>query len=169
MRDLGLYCGYQTGSIEVKHRLVNPSNLYRRTQVLTGGVASTTAKSTDSATATNATTSATIADVNLLGGVVTADAVTAKASTTRKGTSLYRSSAGTSIANLEINGNPVTITIKPNTRINIAGVGTLYLRRSIWNSTGFEVYALQLVLSTAQGGLPAGAVVTAGYAQSGVV
>jgi hypothetical protein len=62
----------------------------------------------------------------------------------------------------------VTITIKANTRINIAGVGTLYLRRSIWNSTGFEVYALQLVLSTAHGGLPAGAVVTAGYARSGV-
>ena len=57
---------------------------------------------------------------------------------------------------------------RANTRINIAGVGTLYLRRSIWNSSGVQVYALQLVLSTAQGGLPAGAVVTAGVAHSGV-
>ncbi len=32
-----------------------------------------------------------------------------------------------------------------------------------------DVIALQLVLSSPQGGLPAGAVVTAGFAQSGVV
>ena len=104
----------------------------------------------------------------MLGGVVTADAVTAKSSTTRKGTSVYRSSVGTSIADLRINGNPVTIAVNANTRINIAGVGTLYLRRSIWSDTGLQVYALQLELSTTQGGLPAGAVITAGAAQSGV-
>ncbi len=40
--------------------------------VLTGGAAVTTAKSTDSSTSTNATTTARITNVNLLGGVVTA-------------------------------------------------------------------------------------------------
>jgi hypothetical protein len=81
---------------------------------------------------------------------------------------LARSSAGTTIADLRINGNPVTITIRPNTRVNILGVGILHLRRSHLEESGLEVYALQLVLSSAQGGLPAGAVVTVGAAQAGV-
>lgn len=137
--------------------------------ILTVGAGTTTAKSTDSAASTNARTTAQIGAVNLLSGVVTADAVKAVSSTTRKGSSLSRSSAGTSIVDLRINGNPVGITVGPNTKVNIAGVGTLYLQRSIWDKDGLQVIALQLVLGSPQGSLPAGAVLTAGYAQSGVV
>jgi hypothetical protein len=136
--------------------------------VLTGGAGTTTAKSTDDATSTTATTTAQIADVNLLGDVVTADGIKAVSSTTKKGTTYSRSSAGTGILNLRINGQPVNANLAPNTKLNIAGVGTLHVRKSTWSSTGLEVIALQLVVSTAQPGLPVGAVVNLGYAQSGV-
>jgi hypothetical protein len=136
---------------------------------VTTGAAASTAKSTDIATATTATTTSGITGgINLLAGVVTADAATAKATTTRKGTTLTRSSAGTAIANLKINGTPVTIPSGANRTINIAGVGTLYLHRVVNESSGLHVYALQLVLSTAQLGLPVGAAITVGSAQSGV-
>ena len=62
----------------------------------------------------------------------------------------------------------MTIPSGANRTINIAGVGTLYLHRVVSESSGLHVYALQLVLSTAQRGLPVGAMVTAGSAQSGV-
>ena len=137
--------------------------------ILTVGAGTTTAKSTDSAASTNARTTATIGAVNLLSGVVTADAIKAVSSTTKQGSTYTRSSAGTSIVDLRINGNPVTINLGPNTTIPIAGVGNLYVRRSTWSSTGLDVIALQLVLGSPQGSLPAGAVLTVGYAQSGVV
>jgi hypothetical protein len=135
----------------------------------TTGAAASTAKSTDTSNATTATTTSGITGgISLLAGVVTADAATAKATTTRKGTTLTRSSAGTTIANLKIKGKSVTIPSGANRTINIAGVGTLYLHRVVSESSGLHVYALQLVLSTAQLGLPVGAVVTVGSAQSGV-
>jgi hypothetical protein len=137
--------------------------------IFTGGSAVTTAKSTDSPTSTNATTTARISNVNFLSGVVTADAIKAVSSTTKKGTTYSRSSAGTEILDLRINGTPVTTPIGPNTTRTIPGVGTLYMRRSVWSSTGMDVIALQLVLSNARGSLPAGTVITAGFAQSGVV
>lgn len=46
-----------------------------------------------------------------------------------------RTSAGTTIAGLEINGDPVTVTGNANQRIGIAGVGNLYIRRSRLSDT----------------------------------
>jgi hypothetical protein len=136
---------------------------------VTTGAAASTAKSTDTATATTSTTTSGITGgINFLAGIVTADSATAKAATTRKGTTVTRSSSGTTITNLRINGTPVTIPSGANRTINIAGVGTLYLHRVITESSGLHVYALQLVLSTAQGTLPGGAVLSVGSAQSGV-
>jgi hypothetical protein len=145
------------------------SSTNSQASAVTTGAAASTAKSTDTATATTATTSSGITGgINLLAGIVTADAATAKATTTRKGTTVTRSSSGTTIANLKINGTPVTIPSGANRTVNIAGVGTLYLHRVINESSGLHVYALQLVLSSAQGALPSGAVLTVGSAQSGV-
>ena len=133
---------------------------------LTTGAGVTTAKSTDSSTSTTATTTASIGSVNLLSGRVTADSVKAVSSTTKTGTTYSRSSAGSQVTNLRVDGQ--AINVGPNTTVPIAGVGTLYARRSTWSSTGLEVIALQLKLTAAQGTLPAGTVITVGYAQSGV-
>ena len=135
--------------------------------LLKTGAGTTTAKSTDSATSTTATTTAQIADVDLLDGTVTADAIKAVSSTTKKGTTYSRSSLGTSFVNLKINGTAVG-NLGPNSSRAIDGVGTLYVRKSTWSSTGLEVIALQLKLTEDQGELLAGTVITVGYAQSGV-
>lgn len=160
---VNLPCGGSSGVTRTNNLAV--VNL---TGVLTTGAGETTARSTDSTTATTATTTAQVAAVNVLDGTVTADAIKAVSSTTKKGSTYSRSSSGTSIANLKINGGPV-LNLGPNSSRTIDGVGTLYVRKSTWSSTGLEVIALQLVLSADQGpGLSKGTVITIGFAQSGV-
>jgi hypothetical protein len=132
------------------------------------GAASTTAKSVDGASATSAITTAQIAGINLLDGLITADAITSRAHTTRRGSTITRSSEGSSLTNLEIDGKPV-LNIKANTKIALpGGLGTVYLRRSVWDDNGFTVTALRLELLKDQGTLKAGTVVEVGVAQSGV-
>lgn len=133
------------------------------------GVATTTARSTDSASAeTNVTTTARIANVNLWTGWSPPMSSGRKASTTRKGTSLIRTSAGTTITDLEIDGKNVTVRAGSNQRIGIAGVGNLYVRRVTVDSSGLRVYALQLVLTRETEELPVGTVINVGAAKAGV-
>jgi hypothetical protein len=132
------------------------------------GAATTTAKSVDGASATSAITTATIAGVNLLDGLITADAITSRAHTTRRGSTITRSSEGSSLANLEINGKPV-LNIKANTKIVLpGGVGNVYLRSSVWDDNGFKVTALRIELLQDVDGFDAGTVIEVGVAQSGV-
>lgn len=160
-----LPCGGSNGAT----RTNNVADVGPVQDLLATGAATTTARSTDSASAgTNATTTARIAGVNLLGGTVTADAVTAKASTTRKGSSVVRTSAGTTITDLEINGENVAVGSGSNQRIQIAGLGDLYVRRVITDSSGLQVYALQLVVRSASSGLPVGTTINVGAAKAGV-
>ncbi len=135
--------------------------------VLNAGAAKTTGKSTDSASAgTNATTTASIADVELLDGLITVDAVTAKASTTRKGSAVTRSSAGTKIVGLRISGTTRSVGTGENQRISVPGVGNLYLNRNIRETSGLQVYALQLELTQAFEGLPDGTTINVGAAKA---
>jgi hypothetical protein len=129
-----------------------------------------TAKSTDTSTKTVAATTNKVAGIDLLGGVVHVDAVEARATTTRRGGRISsRSSAGTSVVGLSINGVARRVSTSENTHIDIAGVGTLYLHRAVRTSTGVQVYAVQLRLDSAQAGLEAGTVLTVGAARAGVL
>ncbi|WP_375425894.1 choice-of-anchor P family protein [uncultured Friedmanniella sp.] len=133
-----------------------------------GAVRSAT-KSTDTSAKTLSVATNTVAGIDLLDGVVTIDAVEAKAATTAKGTSTpSSSSSGTKVVGLKVNGVSRTVSTAENTSINIAGVGTLYLHRALRTSTGIQVYAVQLKLSTASQGLGVGTVITVGSAKTGV-
>ena len=136
--------------------------------VLGIGAAQTAGKSVENGTSTNATTTARIADLDLLDGVVTADAIFAKASVTRTGSKLTRSSAGTTIADLRINGTSVPVPTGTNRQVPVPGVGTLFVNRAISTSTGLQVYALQLQLTTGSGPLASGTVINIGAANAGV-
>jgi hypothetical protein len=133
----------------------------------TGTVAST-ATSTDSASLTTATTRSRVSGVNLLGGVVTAGAVIARAHASRGSGGLSRSSYGTEFADLRINGTDEPANVPANTTRTIPGVGTLYLNRVINTPTGVHVYALELVLSKAVGTLVKGSVFYVSSATAGV-
>ncbi|GAB2579775.1 choice-of-anchor P family protein [Microlunatus antarcticus] len=136
--------------------------------VLKVGAVKSTGKSTDSSSSTKAATSSSVAKVNLLDGVVTLDAVNASATATRKKGKVETSSSGTKIAGLKINGKKISVDVKENTQIDIAGIGTLYLRKVVKTGVSTTVVGVQLVLNTDTLGLKSGTTLTVGYAKAGV-
>ena len=87
--------------------------------LLTSGTVSTTAGTF--ASPTKSRTSATVQDVDLLGGLITGTAVKSVSSTTHDGTGFSTSDNGTTFTNLKIDTLSVDATVAPNTRIDIAG------------------------------------------------
>ena len=137
-------------------------------KAMRSGATVTTARTTDTAGSTASVVTSKITKANLLGGVVKADSIAARATATRAGNTLARSSKGTTIGDLTINGQKKSGTQPANTKFAIPGVGTLWVNRVIKSANGLQVYALQLVLSTSQSGLSKGSVLTLGAAKAAV-
>lgn len=161
---VNLPCGGTAGSTMVNN-LVSVSV----PGVLSVGTLVDKGTSTDTSTQTAVVTQSTTGAVNVLDGVITADAITTKASAARTSSGLTLGSTGTQLVNLKINGKLVTATVEENTGIDIAGVGTLTLRKTVRNSSSIQVYALQLKLNTATAGLLSGTTITVGAAKAGVI
>ena len=128
------------------------------------GAVTSQAISRDAAGRTAVTTLNKIARINLLGGAVQARSISARAHVVRSGTGLARSSRGTNVQALRINGTSHPAPSKANTSLPVPGVGTLWLHRVVRVPGGLRVYAMQLVLGQASHGLAKGTVVTVGAA-----
>lgn len=163
---VSLPCGGSAGKT-----VSNPTAAVRIGDAVSAGAVSSSASSTDNATATTATTQSKVTKINLLHGVVSADAVTARANASLSKGRLTRTSTGTTITGLKINGKRVSVSagVKANTKIPIAGVGTLWLNRSVNSGTQIQVNAMQLHLDTARAGLKAGADIDIAVARAGVI
>jgi len=130
---------------------------------------------TDTASGTNTTalgfahTTSKIASINLLGGLIKAGAITADAHASAP-TSAATSVGGTSqLANLVINGHPITISTSPNQVITIAGLATITINQQLATPFTVTVRALDITLLAAVGGLPAGAEIQIATATAGAV
>jgi hypothetical protein len=134
--------------------------------VVTAGPAVSTAYSAP--LGLTAATSHDVTDVSILGGLVSASRITARASSARSPGHFTSSISGTAISGLSIQGIAYTKAITPNTVIPIASVGTLYIERLITFKTGMRVYALQLVLTNDYLGAKAGTTIGVGTASAGV-
>ncbi len=84
----------------------------------TGAIAADTEGTTGPSDA-DASSTATVNQINVLAGLVTADVVTAASSSTCDGTTASSSAAGTTIANLTVAGVPINVLPPPNTVIPI--------------------------------------------------
>lgn len=105
-----------------------------------------------------------IAGLNVLNGLITADAISASAIVKKRPRTRVRSRLGSQLLNLVVAGTPIAAGVGPNTKINIAGVGHLVLNEQVKESWGGYVRALHLTLTTEQYGLPAGAEIEIGVA-----
>jgi hypothetical protein len=128
----------------------------------------TTGRSVETASGTKARLTSRISGVNLLGGVVRARSLVSVASAARTNGHLTRSSAGTSIGSLTINGTSRSASAPANTKVSIPGVGTLWIHRVIRTAKGLQVYALQLVLNTDRSGLTKGTVISVAGSTVGI-
>lgn len=103
--------------------------------------------------------------VNLLSGVVRASVV--KADVTASG-HRPRLRDHSSFIGLQVLGHPlISGNPRPNTKVNLPGIGTLWLHRRIETSNGIKVIMIQLIVGNPSNpaGLPVGAKVDVGYAQ----
>jgi len=106
--------------------------------------------------------------INLLGGLITADAATgiAQASANPDGTTF--TSTSVSLLNLVMAGHPIDISTKPNTGIKIGNLLTITIGFEAKSPFAAVVKVLDIVVNTASYGLPAGAEVLVGVARAAV-
>lgn len=100
--------------------------------------------------------SAKIAKLNLLGGLIKADAIQAT-SHLRKTDAGITSDRDLQFINLSVGGTKIPLNVEPNTKIDLLGIGTLVINRQIVTAKSSWVVGVDLTLSTAKYGLPVGA------------
>lgn len=112
-----------------------------------------------------------VTGLSLLGGLITADAVTASATTTRSAPGAAPvSTDGSTVANLRVAGVPVIDgTVAPNTVVRIPGVATVTLHKVVRTSTGLTVTMVEVRLEKVFGALPTGSLVEVAQARTYVV
>lgn len=137
--------------------------------IVNSGTIRNTAVGTATATTATAQLTSTIEDVSLLGGVVEATGIVSVANATSTSGVKEFSDEGSSFASVSVNGEPLVVAdIEPNTRINLVGIGTLHLRRTVVTANGIEVRAIELVVLQGSPGLPVGTTVRVAVANAQV-
>jgi len=125
-----------------------------------------------STTATTATgqSIATIQNVSVLDGLISATGVRSVANANRANGVTTLDDEGSTLATITVAGDPLVVAdIAPNTTINLLGVGTLYLHRVIKTATSIEVRMVEVVVEVANVfGLPIGARVVVAVAKASV-
>lgn len=113
---------------------------------------------TNTKLAYNALATSKIGAINLFNGLITADAITASAQAKGLATALTPMLKGSSqLVNLRINGKAIPISTSPNTTLNVLNVLKVTINQQLKSKKGITVRALDIRLSTAAYGLPAGA------------
>src|SRR5437867_1935965 len=103
---------------------------------------------------------ATVFNVNLLNGLITASSLTAVVSSTSNGAQATSNALGSTLADLVVNGVRLTsgdATVAPNTRITLPGVGYVVLNEQLptgdgVHATGLTVNLIHVYLQSLTGG-----------------
>ncbi len=124
---------------------------------------------THSAAATMQTS--TVTGLNLLAGMITADALKAVATVDATPTKLTKSDTGTTITNLVVNGTPVDPNVPDNTVLTLPGLGTVTIKAVDMGKNGQQAHEsvdmlLVEVSKTNSFGLPVGAKLVIGTAKA---
>ncbi|HEV2377618.1 MAG TPA: choice-of-anchor P family protein [Streptosporangiaceae bacterium] len=136
--------------------------------ILTSGTVTDTVQGTATPTAASATATSTVQGLNLLGGLVQAAAIKAAVSATGNPPAFNDPSV---FLKLTVAGHPgVGSNVAPNTKLTIAGLGTLWLHRRMETSHQITVIMVQLVVTVPGNpqGLKPGTTVNVASAQASV-
>ncbi|HEX2699672.1 MAG TPA: choice-of-anchor P family protein [Acidimicrobiales bacterium] len=116
--------------------------------ILTSGTVATTAEGSIRKTRADGETTATVEGLDLLDGLVTATVIKADAHASMSGGTLTFSDEGSTFADLQVAGHPeITADAARNTRIDLLGLGTLWLHRVIQGSNRIEVRMVELIIT----------------------
>lgn len=136
--------------------------------ILDSGTIRNTAIGSTTATTASAETTSTVETISLLDGLVEATGVVSVASADRASGTTTVSDEGSQFLTVTVAGEPLVVAeIEPNTVIELVGIGTLTLRKTIITPTSIEVRALELeVLQGNPLGVPIGTVVQVAVAKA---
>jgi len=120
-------------------------------------LAAVTTGALDAAVSTSQSTSE-LENVSILNGLITADNVTAIATSYRNATGVARGSDGSGFVNLVVGGVAMTTDVTPNTRVDLPGVGYAILNEQVpagdgVTSVGLTVNMIHVYLQSLTGGL----------------
>jgi hypothetical protein len=126
------------------------------------GALATTAQGLSTTSKVSGETTATVSNLNLLNGLVTADSVKADAHALNNGGLNVFSDSGSTFVNLKVAGVSYAADTPPNTQVKVPGVGTIYLRRVIRGTNSIKVVMVDLIVDAAPNvySLPLGAELT---------
>jgi len=124
----------------------------------TGIVTDTVSGVVNSSAASGETTS-TVEALSLLSSLLTVDVIRADAHSFTDGSTFTFTDTGSRFVNLSVSGFPqITDDVPPNTRVSLAGLGTLWLKREVFTANSIEVRMIQLLVREENAyGLPIGA------------
>ncbi len=114
----------------------------------------------------SASSSATVASVRLLSGLVSAGTVKAVSTTIHTASGYHVSAAGSSLTGLTVAGLPIFLTPAPNTTINLPGVGKVVLNEQIPGASSLTVNMIHVYVTLGLPGVPAGTEIIVGHAYS---
>ncbi|MEO3942061.1 choice-of-anchor P family protein [Paenarthrobacter nicotinovorans] len=112
----------------------------------------------------------TLAGLNVLNGLIQADAIKAETSATRAAGATTATLTDTStFTNLRITGLPaINASVAPNTVVQVAGLGQVTLHKVSKSSSSIIVTMIDIVLNQPLGALPTGSRIQIGYSSTGV-
>lgn len=125
--------------------------------VTSSGVLRTTANGVKADDHSTATMTAQATGVNLLGGLVKASALKASASSTTSSFGTMTHDVQTTGVSVSVAGTPIDLSRPDNTVVDIANLGRVTIGKTVISGAVVDVTALDIVLTTAAYGLPAGA------------
>lgn len=128
--------------------------------ITTGAVESTSTSSTFGPNLLDADVRNTnqTARVNVLGGLVTADAVKVTAHNRRVG-GVCSGDAAMTLVNLKVGGTSIPINVSPNTTIKVGDLATVIVNQQVRQGCSTLVRGVYITLLKPQGDLPVGAII----------
>jgi hypothetical protein len=116
--------------------------------VLSSGTITNTAQGTVKTSEAMSQTSSTVQNVNLLGGLITADVIEGQTTASTTDGSTFTFNGTGSFVNIFVSGHPeITDNVGQNTEVDLAGVGKLYLYRVLPSTNNIEVRMIEVKLA----------------------
>jgi hypothetical protein len=136
--------------------------------ILESGTVANTAQGTVGNAVERGETTSTVEGFDVLSGLVSATVIRADAHVVKGGGTITVSDAGSNFASLHVAGYPlINADVAPNTALDLAGLGTLYLHKVTVTANSVTVCMIELDVNQSNSyGLPLGAVLQIGVAEA---
>ncbi|WP_338178799.1 choice-of-anchor P family protein [Jatrophihabitans sp.] len=149
--------------------IVNSTAAVNAAPIISLGAIESTGTGSTSTTVASSQTTYELARLNVLNGLIKADAIKGTATVTRAADGTLIPTASTTFINLVVAGIKIPLNVSPNTVINVAGLATVTINQQAFLSNTAAVRGIDIKLTVAKYGLPIGAEIEVGAALADII